>query len=67
MRRGKTLARGRVNLYSIAVKYVLAGYDLDRNAKETGAKIAEEVVNRGGGLNHHGDGAGNHFDPHSVT
>jgi hypothetical protein len=47
---GKTLAMGRMNLYSIAVKYVLAGYDLDRNAKETGAKIAEEVVKRVKGI-----------------
>ncbi len=43
-------AGGRMALYSIALKYVLAGYDLDRNAKETGAKIAEEVANRVKGI-----------------
>jgi Domain of unknown function (DUF4410) len=43
-------AGGRMGLYSIAVKYVLAGYDLDRNAKETGAKIAEEVATRVRGI-----------------
>jgi hypothetical protein len=35
-----------ISPYSIALKYVLAGYDLDRNAKQTGAKIAEEVAKR---------------------
>jgi hypothetical protein len=47
---GKHLAAGRTSLYAIAVKYVLAGYDLDRNAKETGAKIAEQVVDRARGI-----------------
>jgi hypothetical protein len=39
-------AMGRMSVYSLALKYVLAGYDLDRNAKETGARIAEEVAKR---------------------
>lgn len=43
---GKHLALGKANVYAAALKYVLAGYDLDRDAKETGAKIAEEVVDR---------------------
>jgi hypothetical protein len=43
-------AMGRMSPYSIALKYVLAGYDLDRNAKQTGAKIAEEVASRVRGI-----------------
>jgi hypothetical protein len=39
-------AMGSISPYAIALKYVLAGYDLDRNAKQTGAKIAQEVANR---------------------
>jgi Domain of unknown function (DUF4410) len=39
-----------ISPYSIALKYVLAGYDLDRNAKQTGAKIAEEVASRVRGI-----------------
>jgi hypothetical protein len=46
----KTPALGRVSPYSIALKYVLAGFDLDRNAKQTGAKIAEEVIDRVKGI-----------------
>jgi hypothetical protein len=41
---------GSVSPYAIALKYVLAGYDLDRNAKQTGAKIAQEVANRVRGI-----------------
>jgi hypothetical protein len=43
-------AMGRISPYAIALKYVLAGYDLDRNAKQTGAKIAEEVASRVRGI-----------------
>jgi hypothetical protein len=45
-----TSAMGRMSVYSLALKYVLAGYDLDRNAKETGARIAEEVAKRVRGI-----------------
>ncbi|CAB3771669.1 DUF4410 domain-containing protein [Paraburkholderia solisilvae] len=42
----RTIPVGRMSVYSIALKYVLAAHALEGNARQTGARIAEEVAKR---------------------